>query len=155
MRFRLALSFFAAVVAASALAQTTAQIGTCPFNEELVQPPEITPGGTGAIDTTFTVKLYPGQQVPVWTQSNNVWTRTMQSFDLRDYTYPNDPRETPYPGPPLRLRHPAKQGELGDAMKILLVNSLPWADPNKCTPYCDCAANPNMQCCKAQDTAPN
>ncbi len=155
MRFRLALSFFAAMVAVSASAQTPAQIGTCPFNQELVQPPEITPNGTGAIDTTFTVKLYPGQQVPVWTQTNNVWTCTMQSFDLRDYTYPNDTRKTPYPGPTLRLRKPSKQGELGDAMKILLVNGLPWADPNKCTPYCDCATNPGMQCCKAQDTAPN
>lgn len=155
MRFRLALSLFAAMAAASALAQTTAQIGNCPFNQELVNPPEITASG-GAIDTTFTVKLNAGQQVPVWTQtSSNVWTCAMQSFDLRNYTYPNDTRKTPYPGPTLRLRKPSKPGELGDGLKILLVNNLPWADPDQCNAPCDCVNSPNMTCCKALDKAPN
>jgi FtsP/CotA-like multicopper oxidase with cupredoxin domain len=155
MRFRPGVCLLLCLTAFSLLAQTKAQQGDCPFNLDLVMPPEITTQGTGEINTTFTAVLKPGVKVPVWTNNGTAWTCAMQPYDLRNYTFPGDNRAQLFPGPTLRLRKPAKAGDLGDGIKILLVNNLPWAPTDDCNKPCDCATTPTLQCCKAKDTAPN
>ncbi len=127
-----------------------AVVPNCPGSgEELESPTTLTPNGDHVLSTTFKITSQ-AMQVPVYVKSNNVWTCSMKTFDLRLYTDPES-GQPKYPGPTLLVERQSDTYTPGDQIQVLLQNNLPpsnedcvWAQGN-----CDCS-NPNNkpQCCK-------
>lgn len=128
----------------------------CPGSgEELREPTmlEVDPG-THHLNTVFDVVQEP-RQVPVYLNNNNVWTCSMQTFNLRMYKDPKD-GVAKYPGPTLHLRRESENYKPGDSWSIKLINHLPpsdeecsWAGADgKGSGQCDCSDPNNLpQCC--------
>ncbi|HYM60993.1 MAG TPA: multicopper oxidase domain-containing protein [Thermoanaerobaculia bacterium] len=152
-----------ALCAFAAQAQTLAQIGSCPFDKDLVQPFEIK-AQKGAVNTTLRVELKE-RPVPVWINTANFgdppnWQCSMQKMKLRLFGYPTpDGFVYGFPGPTLRLRKAPTPNSLGDGIKIKLVNGMPKGPNDVCDnsvqAICDCSGSTKPQCCTAQDVAPN
>lgn len=110
--------------------------------EELRNPPEIR-AQNKVLSTTLDVQLQPFC-IPSKDNKDGTWTTAPMT--LRTYMYPT--RSVPLafgPGPTLRLRK-SVGGMPGDALKILLKNSLPYPTDNQCVsactagvPACDCS----------------
>jgi len=131
-----------------------AVIPNCPGSgEELKPPTTLTADGNHVLSTTFNVTM-KSMDVPLYVKNNNVWTCSMQAFDLRLYTDPES-GQPKYPGPTLHVRRQTDVYTPGDQIKVLLQNNLPasneecvWAKGN-----CNCSDPNNLpQCCN--DTTP-
>jgi hypothetical protein len=131
-----------------------AVIPNCPGSgEELKPPTTLTADANHVLSTTLNVTIQ-STQVPLYVKNNNVWTCSMQAFDLRLYTDPES-GQPKYPGPTLLVTRQSDAYTPGDQIQVLLQNSLPasnedcvWAKGN-----CNCSDPNNLpQCCN--DTTP-
>lgn len=126
-----------------------AVVPNCPGSgEELKPPTTLTANGSHVLSTTLKVTSQT-MQVPVYVKSNNVWTCSMKTFDLRLYTDPES-GQPKYPGPTLMVERESDTYTPGDQIQVLLQNNLPpsneqcvWAQGN-----CDCSQATKPQCCK-------
>ncbi len=107
-------------------------VPNCPGSgEELRAPSTLTANSSHVLSTTLDVTLQ-SKQVPVYVKSNDVWTCSMQTFNLRQYTDPVTGNPG-YPGPTLLVRRQTDTYTPGDQIQVLLKNSLP-PDDDTCTP---------------------
>src|SRR5581483_8893963 len=160
MRIRVTLLPLAVSIAGTAAAQTASQTGPCPFDRPLIEPPVLEATG-GRLETTLTVRMVPGVEVPVWTNTAPRgqppdYHCGMVKMDLRQYMW-----SVPglvmsgLPGPTLKLRKASSRQTTGDALTVNLVNELPAGPNDQCNEGCDCSDPKNQaRCCLAQDVFP-
>lgn len=118
--------------------------GNVKSGEELENPPEITASG-GKLNTWFDVRF---QTFCVPETDNKDGTFKTVPLKLRTYTSPARrvlPEDTPRPatdltGPTLRLRKFTPPSRPGDALEIMLKNSLPFPAGAACNSACDASA---------------
>lgn len=123
--------------------------GNVKAGEELKNPPEIQASG-GKLSTWFDVRF---QTFCVPEKDNGDGTFTTTPLKLRTYTSPARrvlPEDTPRPatdltGPTLRLSKFRPPSKPGDALEVLLKNSLPFPASNACSSVCD-ATVPACDC---------
>ncbi len=141
MRDRLCLAAGSLVLSLlSPLAAGAQTCGNVKQDLELVNPPEIQASGK-VLKTTFDVQQKTFC-IPKTDNKDGTWAT--QPMTLRTYVYP-DPAtgqaKWGLPGPTLRLRKANAPGGAGDALEILLKNSLPFPDSTACDSACAAGTN--------------
>lgn len=164
MRHRLCVIAGALALSMLPLAAGGQTCGTVKQDQELVNPPEIHTQGK-LLKTTFDVQEKTFC-IPKTDNKDGTWAT--QAMTLRTYVYPNPDTGQPtwgLPGPSLRLRKADAPGGQGDALEILLKNSLSFPTSNACDSACAagttcdcspgalgalitrCASNASADCC--------
>lgn len=153
IRKSLLFSLLAAVISFPVFAQPKLQLGSCVIDQELTEPPELHATG-GTLSTTLDVVWKTGVPVQVWSNNGGVWQCAPQTINLRQYSFTDDTGKvvTGFPGPTLRIRKPSSPNGVGDALKIKLVNDLPYASDDKCNDPCPATG---AQCSTGTYTLPN
>jgi FtsP/CotA-like multicopper oxidase with cupredoxin domain len=143
-------------------AQSPAQVGACPFDQPLVEPPVIA-AAEGKLETTLTVRM-DEVEIPNWINiaafgAPPVYQCSMTKMNLRRYHWPSPggAEVSGFPAPTFRLRKAASRLTSGDSLSVHLINELPVAPNDVCNAACDCS-NPDParrpQCCRAADVFP-
>jgi FtsP/CotA-like multicopper oxidase with cupredoxin domain len=159
LRPRIALFVLTLLIALGTYAQTGSQIGDCPFDRPLIEPPVIDAVG-GKAETTLTLRM-AAVKVPNWRNiapfgQPAVYQCNMTTMTLRQYFWPFPGGVTTgFPGPTFRVRKAASPQAIGDSLTVHLVNELPPAPNDQCNVGCDCS-DPNKlaRCCTAPDVFP-
>lgn len=140
---RLRSFWITGLVSLSLLSPLTAAGQTCgpvKQDQELVNPPEIQASGK-VLKTTFDVQQKTFC-IPKTDNKDGTWAT--QPMTLRTYVYPDPVTGQPkwgLPGPTLRLRKANAPGGAGDALEILLKNSLPFPSSTACDSACSAGTN--------------
>jgi FtsP/CotA-like multicopper oxidase with cupredoxin domain len=161
LRPRIVLFALTASIALGAFAQTGGQMGDCPFDRPLVEPPVIDAVG-GKLETTLTLHM-ASVSVPNWRNvapfgQPPVYQCGMTKMNLRQYSWPFPGGvASGFPGPTLRVRKASSRQTSGDSLTVHLVNELPIEPNDQCNVGCDCSdPNPKNRprCCTAPDVFP-
>jgi FtsP/CotA-like multicopper oxidase with cupredoxin domain len=149
----------ASAIAIGAHAQTMSQVGNCPFDRPLVEPP-VLQAVNGKVETTLTLRL-ANVALPLWInvapfgQPAN-YQCSMVTMPIRRYSWPiAGETVSGFPGPTLKVRKASSRQTVGDSLTVHLNNELPVGPNDQCNEGCDCSNPSNLaRCCLAKDVFP-